>query len=107
MNDANAALVVLLIAACVVSNLYSFFYWFRPWRSTPQGRALMVKSLANSTLLNLGVAFQLFGDYPGRLQIRLVAFTLFVVGVTYLFTTLMTAPGAKDYPPWTWFRRYM
>lgn len=99
--------VLWLIFLCVPAvNLYPLIYAFRPWRSTPQGRALMVKALGNVILIDMGVATLTFGeDYPGRGLIRVIGFTLFVLGINYLFWTLLTSPGAENYPPRSWWRR--
>ena len=98
--------VEVLFLACVPAvNLYPLVYLFRPWRTTPQGRALMIKALGNMLLIDMIVAFQLLGDYFGRDTVRLVGMTLFCVGVWYLFLTLLRTPGAHDYPPFRWRKR--
>jgi cadmium resistance protein CadD (predicted permease) len=105
VSDVDRLVLDLLIVGAVASNLYSFFYAFRPWRKTPQGRALMVKSLGNVIVIDLSLAFVAFGDYPGRNMLRVLGFTLFVIGIWYLLVSLLTSPGARDYPPWSWLRR--
>lgn len=94
----------LLLYVAVPANLYPLFYSFRPWRSTQQGQALMIKSIGNMMLIDIIVAFSLFGEYPGRAWLRAVAFTVFAAGTTYLLVTLLRAPNARRYPPYTWLR---
>lgn len=101
----STPITLMLVALMLPVNLYPLFYAFRPWSSTPQGRALMVKAVSNAVLIDMGLATTVLGDYAGREAIRLVGFTLLVVGIWYLFVTLLRAPGAEDYPPRTWFRR--
>lgn len=104
-GNAEAAIMVLLALVIPAANLYPLFYAFRPWRITPQGRALMIKALSNAILLDMALAVILFGDYAGREVVRIVGFSLLVVGINYLFVSMLTAPGARNYPPFTWRRR--
>lgn len=104
MSTADHLIYWLLIAASPAVNLYPLIYAFRPWRSTPQGRALMLKALGNMVVIDVILAFQLFGDYPGRDIIRVAGFGLFCAGVWYLLFTLLTAPNAREYPPRSWAR---
>lgn len=97
--------VALFVLAAIPATLYTLIYLFRPWWTTPQGRALMVKSWGNTFLLNLGLATWLFGDFAGRAAIRDVGLVLFAVGLWYLLWTLLTSPGAENFPPRCWFRR--
>lgn len=103
--DRDAVLVVFVLVSAVMANAFALFYLYRPWRSTPQGRALMVKSWGNVIVLDMALAFALFGDYPGRMWIRLLGFGFFMVGISWLTLSLLFSPGAKKYPPWTWLRR--
>jgi hypothetical protein len=99
------ALLVILLILTPGSLAYVFFYAFRPWRSTQQGRALMVKAVSNALLLVMALMFVIFDDYPGREVIRLVGLCLLTVGTYYLLSSLLFSPGARQYPPWTWLRR--
>lgn len=95
-----------LFVGCVpAANMYALFYSFRPWRSTRQGQALMMKALGNVIIIDLTVAFMWFGDYPGRDLLRVVGFSLFWVGINYLLGSLIFSPGASEYPPWSWLRK--
>lgn len=40
-----------------------------PWRTNPWGRHVMAFSYALASILLAGLAFLLFGDYPGREQL--------------------------------------
>jgi hypothetical protein len=100
LSLSTETVVSVLVVACLPAvNLYPLIYAFRPWRSTPQGRALMIKALGNVVLIDMSFAYIWFGDYPGRDAVRVVGFLLFAVGINYLFWTLMSSPGARDYPP--------
>lgn len=104
----DVAIFTLLAVSAAASFLYFFFYMFRPWHSTAQGRALMTKAVGNVILLDLmAMPFALWGEYPYRSVVRLIGFSIFTVGIVYLLVTLLWSPGAKDYPPWSWRRRRM
>lgn len=106
VSTVDEIMVVLFFAALLPAVTYTAFYLFRPWRSTPQGRALMVKSWGNVFLLGLGFATLALGrDFPFRDTIRLTGMSLFVVGYWMLLHSLLTSPGAEDYPPFSWLRR--
>lgn len=99
-------IVFWLFVGCVpAANLYPLFYIFRPWGTTQQGQALMMKALGNVIIIDLSVAYLLFGDYPGRDLLRVVGFSLFFVGINYLLASLIFSENASRYPPWSWFRR--
>lgn len=102
---AEVVIVILLLGVLPAANLYPLFYAFRPWRSTPQGRALMVKAISNVILLDMAAAVLVFGDYAGRETVRVAGFALLFLGINYLFVSLLTAPGAEDYPPRSWRRK--
>lgn len=101
----EAVIEVMLIGCAIPVNLYPAFYAFRPWWSTPQGRALMTKAVGNMILIDMILGFQLFGDYPGRTYVRLVGFGFFVVGTWWLLLSLLASPGAHRYPPRSWLDR--
>jgi len=105
MTVADRIVLWLLLASLPAVNLYPIFYAFRPWRSTPQGRALFIKSLGNVIVIDVVVGYLWFGDYPLRDVIRVAGFGLFFLGINYLFVSLLTAPGSSKYPPRSWFRR--
>jgi len=104
MNALDLAAQILLITCVVPVNLYVLFYAFRPFWVTPQGRALMIKAAGNAVLLDLGLSVVIFGpDYMLRPYVRIAAFTLFGIGIWYLFIALMRSPASRDYPPYTWW----
>lgn len=103
----DMVLFVLILLAALASNLYAFFYMFRPWFRTPQGRALMLKSWGNAILLNMAAAYTIWGEYEGRHVVRLVGFSIFLAGIVYLLVTLLFSPGSRHYPPWNWSPRRM
>lgn len=95
----------IFIAAAVPVNLYPFFYAFRPWHTTAQGQALMVKAIGNVLVIDVALLTLVLGeDYPGRGLVRVIGFGMFLAGITYLFLSLVMSPGASKYPPWTWLR---
>ena len=96
---------ILFAAIAVPVNAYFFFYAFRPWRRTPQGRALFIKAFGNALIVDLVVAYQWFGEFPYRPELRVVGLGVFFVGITYLCLSLLLSPGADRYPPWSWVRR--
>lgn len=105
MRDVDTIILVLVWCCVPAVNLYPLLYVFRPWRTTPQGRALMVKACGNVILIDMALAYATFGDYAARETIRVIGFTLFALGINYLFWTLLRSPGAERYPPQSWLRR--
>lgn len=103
MTPADTAVLVLVLVCLPAVNLYPAIYAARPWRSTRQGRALMIKAIGNMILIDMAFAAVVFGDYPYRDTIRIVGFSVFTAGIWYLFASLLTSPGAENYPPRTWF----
>lgn len=105
-NLADQIVFYEFVLALVVSLTFISIYAFRRWWATPQGRALMVKSLGNSFLLGLGAVTIVLGqNFHGRGTIRLVGMTLFSFGLCYLLHGLLFAPGAERFPPRSWWRR--
>lgn len=100
-------LIVAILVGSVVpaAHLYPLVYLFRPWHTTPQGRALFIKALGNVVIIDMSFAYAWFGDYPGRDVVRILAWSLLSLGINYLFWSLVTSPGAKDYWPFRWRRR--
>lgn len=105
ISTLNEAGVILFLALAVVVNPYVFFYAFRPWRSTPQGRALMLKAAGSAFVIDVVATWWLFGDHWLRDLLRFVGLVLYFVGTTYLFLSLLLSPGAEKYPPWSWLRK--
>lgn len=101
----DVALLVFVGVSTVVSVVYVATYLWRPWRSTPQGKALMVRAWGDIIVLSMALAYAIGGNYPLRAQVRLAGFGVFMVGTIYLTWSLLAAPGARNYPPWSWLRR--
>jgi hypothetical protein len=105
-DQADLFVTILVVLCLPVVNLYPLFYAFRPWRTTPQGRALMVKAIGNMIVIDMAAATLLLGeDYPGRGTIRVIGFGLFLVGMYYLLWSLLSIPGSERFPPFSWMRR--
>lgn len=99
-------IISMVLWSLVMSYIWLVFYSFRPWRSTPQGQALWVKSLGNAILLSsMSLAYAWWGEYPLREAVRVVGFTVFAVGLTLLVGSLLFSEGASGYPPWSWLLR--
>lgn len=82
--EADVLVTVLVLTSAVPAFLYTLFYCFRPWTTTPQGRALMVKSWGNVILLGMAVAYALLGEYDARPVVRAIGFFIFTAGMWYL-----------------------
>lgn len=107
-NLADRIVFYEFLLSLIVSVIFVAVYAFRHWWSSPQGRALMIKSLGNSFLLSLGLATLMFGQHwTGRGTVRLIGMTLFCAGLCYLLHGMLFAPGAENYPPRSWVRRWV
>lgn len=95
---------VTLWVVFVPANLYPVVYAFRPWWTTRQGQALMVKAIGNAILIDMILAYHTFGDFPGRQAMRVIGFSVFTLGMWFLLITLLTSRGARLYPPFAWDR---
>lgn len=102
---ADVALLTCVGVSLAASLIYVAVYVRRPWRSTPQGKALMTRAVGDLIVLGMALTYALFGDYPFRAEVRLVGFGVFMTGTLYLLWSLLWSPGARDYPPWKWGRR--
>lgn len=93
------------ILAAVFANLYFTALWFRPWRTTAAGRALMLKAWGNVILLNMFLVALVWPDYAWRPYVRFVGLTLFDAGLIYLFVVLVRTPRlgrSRDEAPSPW-----
>lgn len=86
MNADDWAFVLVLamvIPATLGPILYGFFV---PWYRHHVGRALLVSWTGLGLLVDISVAYQIWGDdYPGRDAVRLVVFTVILCGLWYKF----------------------
>jgi hypothetical protein len=105
VTAADRAVLGILLFALPAVNLYPIFYAFRPWRSTHQGQALMLKAIGNLIVLDVVLLYTAFGDYPLRNVVRIIGFSTFTMGVWYLLISLLIAPNSENYPPRSWLRR--
>lgn len=94
----------LLISCSVPVNLFPLFYAFRPWRSTPQGRALMIKAVGNLLLIDVILASMIWPVWTGQRLLSNIGFGAFVGGIWYLFVAMLRSPGSGNYPPVSWLR---
>lgn len=95
MDPLDAWFYLALGIAAVAVNIYPFVYLTRPWWVTPAGRALMVKAWGNLILIDMSVAFVLWGEYAGREYVRAIGMTVFAAGMVYLLAVLLRTPGDR------------
>jgi hypothetical protein len=88
--------VVLLVLAAPAANCFPVVYAFRPWRSSQIGRALMTKAVGLAIFIDVALLALVFPDYPLRPQIRVVAFSLVVVGIWYQFIAMARASHQRS-----------
>lgn len=91
----DAIAVVLLVLAAPPANMFPVVYAFRPWRESLIGRALMTKAIGLAVMIDVGLLTLILGtDYPLRAVVRVVAFSLVVIGIWFQFIAM-----AKAGPP--------
>lgn len=88
--------VVIVCLAAIPANLFPLVYSRRPWNKSFIGRALMVKATGIALLIDVTVAFYLFGDYSYRNLIRVLVFSVVFVGITLQFLSLLRADNDRD-----------
>lgn len=78
--------LVLVWVAFPAANLFPILYMISAsWWGTWAGRAVVVSKIGLAALVDASVLFRIHGgDYPGRTQVILVAFSLIVIG-TYMY----------------------
>lgn len=93
-----------VIAAALLPNLVFAvrYFLFSPYKLTPEGRNMLHKKVALSSLIVLILLAVVFGDYPGREWLRLVVF-----GAVTLFFSIETIQLIKlqekfPYNRWNW-----
>lgn len=65
----------LLFAAWLPYTLFVLLYTTRsPWYASALGRSLVLSKLVIAVLLSSSLLTQVFGDYPGRLAVRVFLF---------------------------------
>ena len=95
MSPVDVWFYIALGVAAAAVNIYPFVYLARPWWVTPAGRALMVKAWGNLILIDMSVAFAIWGDYTGRYLVRAIGMTVFAAGMVYLLVVLLTTPNSQ------------
>jgi len=84
---AVALVVGMTVPATCFPLLYLTFY---RWYAQPIGRALMTKAIGLALLVDISVAYMVLGDdYPGREYVRLVVYSLILVGLWYQFIVFL------------------
>jgi hypothetical protein len=72
-------LVMLFVAAPPV-NLYPLAFGLTTkWRSTRMGRPMLEATIGLALLVDVGLSFRLFGQYPGLNVLRMFAFLVVIV----------------------------
>ena len=81
---------VLLLLTLIPANLGPILYFFSgPWWRLEVGRALMIAWTSIGLLIDLSLAFTIWGEYPGRSIARLVVFALLSIGLWYKLIALL------------------
>lgn len=88
--------VIIVCLATVPANLFPVIYSRRPWSRSFIGRALMVSAIGMALLIDVTVAFYIFGDYPYRNLVRTLVFGLVLTGISLEFTALLRADKDRD-----------
>ena len=82
--SADTVAVLLVLAAAPAATLFPFLYgWVARgvWWRTPTGRALMTSSTALALLIDISLAYKVFGDdYALRDVVRLTVYALIALG---------------------------
>lgn len=97
----NAALdsiaTALIIIAAPAATMFPIVYWFRPWRQSQIGRALMVKATGMALLIDITIAYYAFGDdYPFRHLVRVIIYGLITLGIWWQFLAMLRAGKRED-----------
>lgn len=89
--SADSIAFVMIATAAIPATGFPLVYAFRPWRKTWLGRALMTKALGMMLLIDISLAYRLFGDeYPGRDIVRLTVYALVITGLWGQFLVLLS-----------------
>ena len=94
--SADTIAFVLIATAAIPATGFPLVYAFRPWRKTWLGRALMTKAIGMMLLIDISLAYRLFGDdYPGRDVVRLTVYAFVIVGLWGQFLVLLSTPRQR------------
>ena len=94
--NADLAAVVLVVLMAPPATLFPILYAFRPWHKSLIGRALMIHSVGLALLIDISLAYKVFGDnYFARDVVRLTVYALILIGVTSQCWALISARRGK------------
>lgn len=99
MTLVSTLLTATALAACI--TFVTVYATTAPWRSTEWGRHMMAFAVCLGLLLGLGLAYRIFGDYPGRQVLLAVVFATFTVLLwqrVYLVIRAQRPPRRTDRP---------
>lgn len=90
MNTERVSFVMLLAAAPAVTVFPLVYGLTLPWFRSLIGRGLMVTSLGLGGLIDISLAYRIFGsDYQARDPLRLLVFGFITVGMWMLLLALL------------------
>lgn len=79
MSYDHLVLTLLFVAAPPI-NLYPIAFGLTTrWRSTRMGRPMLEATIGLALLVDVGLSFRLFGEYPGLNALRVIAFCVVIV----------------------------
>lgn len=79
---------ILLVTMTVLAWTFAIVYGFRsPWRATQAGKSVMATSVALGLIGAQLASVWIFGDYPGRAEVR--AFVVLALVLTLLHRLLV------------------
>lgn len=74
---------ILIGAMTLFALLFAALYTRSPWRSTEAGKSLMFTALAIAAIGLQQLIFWWFGDYPGRDELRAVAYSALALAMLH------------------------
>lgn len=94
----KVAASALVFGMVIPATLFPLLYWkWFPWWKQPLGRALMAKATGLMLLVNVSVAYSIFGDdYPGRELVKFGVFALVLTGLWYELVVLIKIRRSGD-----------
>lgn len=94
-------MTIFFIFACIVfaEIILTMAVWsiVARWWTYPAGRAIFVLLATLGSLLGLTLAVNIFGRFPGFMEIAITFYLFFIIGVAYVGYTIvsMNWPRAK------------
>ncbi|BDB62345.1 hypothetical protein [Rhodococcus sp. RDE2] len=74
---------ILIGAMTLFALVFATLYTRSPWRSTEAGKSLMFTALAIAAIGLQQLIFWWFGDYPGRDELRAVAYSALALAMLH------------------------